>query len=175
MNLCTDIKLITVSRDSADIYVVGDLVASSTGKPAITYDDKYKSAQKLKAGSTLTISVNVAGSPTPKVSWLQADEAVAGASIETKDNRSSLTVKNATPKLAGSILVKAENKVGSDSAEFAVEIKGLKNARFVFTRCIRTCIWTVTSNNCFTLFESFRFQRKYRKFIIRKIDFVRGR
>ena len=98
------------------------------GKPVITFDDKYKSAQKLKAGSTLTISVNVSGTPTPKVSWLQAGEPVAAASVDTKDNQSTLTVKNVTAKLAGQVQVKAENKVGSDSAEFTVEIKGLTNA-----------------------------------------------
>jgi len=96
-----------------------------TGKPVITYDDKYKSAVKLKAGSTLTISVDVVGSPTPKVSWLQVEEPVASSSVETKDNHSTLTVKNATSKHAGKITVKAENKVGADSAEFTVEIKGL--------------------------------------------------
>jgi len=94
----------------------------------ITYDDKYKSAQKLKAGSTLTISVNVAGSPTPKVSWSQAGEPVTAASIDTKDNQSTLTVKNITAKVAGQIQVKAENKVGADTAEFTVEIKGFTNA-----------------------------------------------
>ena len=104
------------------------LSVCTAGKPAITYEDKFKSAQKLKAGSTLTISVNVAGAPTPKVSWLQAGEPVAAASIETKDNRSTLTVKNVTSKLAGQIQVKAENKVGTDTAEFTVEIKGLTNA-----------------------------------------------
>ena len=97
----------------------------------ITYDDKFKSAQKLKGGSTLTISVNVAGTPTPKVSWLQTGEPVAGAIIDTKDNYSTLTVKNVSPKLAGQLEVKAENKVGTDSATFTIEIKGLTNARFV--------------------------------------------
>jgi len=97
----------------------------------ITYDEKYKSAQKLKAGSTLTITVNVTGTPTPKVSWLQADEPVAAASIDTKDNYSTLTVKNITSKLAGQIQVTAENKVGTDSAEFTVEIKGSTNAVYI--------------------------------------------
>jgi len=107
------------------------LTVLSTGKPAITYDDKYKAAVKLKAGSTLTISVNVVGTPTPKVSWLQAGEPVAATSIDTKDNYSTMTVKNVTSKLAGQIQVKAENKVGTDSAEFTVEIKGL--AHFLLT------------------------------------------
>jgi len=98
------------------------------GKPVITYDDKYKSAQKLKGGSTLTITVNITGTPTPKVSWVQAGEPVTTAIIETKDNYSTLTVKNITSKLAGQIQVKAENKVGTDSAEFTVEIKGQTNA-----------------------------------------------
>jgi len=94
----------------------------------ITYDDKYKAAQKLKAGSTLTISVNVSGTPTPKVSWTQAGEPLTAASIDTKDNQSTITVKNVTAKLAGQIQVKAENKVGSDSAEFTVEVKGSTDA-----------------------------------------------
>ena len=79
---------------------------------------------KLKAGSTLTISVTVSGTPKPKVSWTQAGEAVVGASVDTKDNSSTLTVKNITSKLVGQIQVKAENKIGSDTAEFTVEIKG---------------------------------------------------
>jgi len=106
----------------ADIY--RDLIAVSAGKPVITYDEKFKSAQKLKAGSTLTIAVNVTGTPTPKVSWLQAGEPVSAASVDTKDGYSTLTAKNVTAKLSGQIQVKAENKVGTDSAEFTIEIKG---------------------------------------------------
>jgi len=97
------------------------VVFCCAGKPVITYDEKYRTALKLKGGSTLTISVTVAGSPAPKVSWAE----VPGASVETKDSVSTLTVKNVTSKVAGKIQVKAENKVGSDTAEFTVEIKGL--------------------------------------------------
>ena len=123
--------LLTDEWDRVDADVCANS-AVFTGKPVITYDDKYKSALKLKAGSTLTITVNVTGTPTPKVSWLQAGEPVAATSIDTKDNYSTLTVKNVSSKLAGQIQVKAENKVGTDSAEFTVEIQGSTNAVFLY-------------------------------------------
>ena len=88
---------------------------------------------KLKAGSTLTISVSVSGTPTPKVVWTQAGEPVTAASVDTKDSQSTLTVKNVTSKLAGQIQVKAENKVGSDTAEFTVDIKGSTQTQLHFT------------------------------------------
>jgi hypothetical protein len=93
----------------------------------ITYDDKLKSVQKVKAGSTLSLSVSVSGSPTPKVSWYQAGETLSstnGTNIETKDNFSKITFKGITAKQSGKLEVKAENKAGSDSAEFTVEVKG---------------------------------------------------
>ena len=49
---------------------------------------------------------------------------MTAASIDTKDGYLTLTAKNVTSKLPGQIQVKAENKVGTDSAEFAIEIKG---------------------------------------------------
>jgi len=97
------------------------------GKPVITYDDKLKNVQKLKAGATLTLSVNVTGTPTPKLSWYQGDQVLSstnGTNIETRDNFSKLTIKGATAKNSGKIEVKAENKAGIDSAEFSIEVKG---------------------------------------------------
>ena len=98
-----------------------------TGKPVISYDEKYKSAQRPKAGTTFSITVNVAGTPTPKVTWLLAGEQLSssnGTNIETKDTYSKLTFKGITGKMSGQLQVKAENKVGSDSADFTLEIKG---------------------------------------------------
>jgi alpha-L-arabinofuranosidase len=93
----------------------------------ITYDDKLKSVQKTKAGSTLSLSVSVTCSPTPKITWHQAGETLSstnGTNIETKDNFSKITFKGITAKQSGKIEVKAENKAGADSAEFNIEVKG---------------------------------------------------
>jgi len=104
------------------------LCGCRSGKPVITYDDRYKSTVALKAGSTLTISVAVSGAPTPRVTWQQDGEAVPGAAVDAADHQSTLTVKNVTRKLtAGKIVVTAENKVGKDSAEFTVDVKGTRH------------------------------------------------
>ena len=98
-----------------------------TGKPAITYDDKFKETLRPKAGSTQVISVNVSGVPVPKVAWFLADKPLSssnGTKIETKDKVSTLTMKEIDGKSNGTIKVVAENKVGSDSAEFELQVKG---------------------------------------------------
>lgn len=102
-------------------------ILTLTGKPMITYDDKLKAPQRVKAGSTLSVTVNISGTPAPKVSWFLADELLSssnGTNIETRDTYSKVTFKGITAKSAGRLTVKAENKAGSDSAEFKVEIKG---------------------------------------------------
>ena len=76
----------------------------------------------------MSLPVDISGSPVPKVSWTCNGEPVTAGidvTIETKDNYSKLTVKGVSAKVgAGKYEVKAENKAGSDSAEFTVEIKG---------------------------------------------------
>lgn len=82
----------------------------------------------MKAGTTLTLSVNVTGAPTPNVTWFLGDEEITtlnGYSIETKDDYSTLTVKDILSEQSGIFSVVAENSVGSDRAEFTVNVIGM--------------------------------------------------
>jgi len=98
------------------------------GKPVITYEDKLKSPQRAKAGGNVTIIANIAGSPTPKVSWFLGDEPLSsgnGITIDTKETVSTVSIKGVSAKTVGQIKVVAENKAGTDEATFKVEVKDI--------------------------------------------------
>ena len=82
----------------------------------------------VKSGATIILPVTASGVPTPTVSWSLNDEplTVAGdVSIDTKDCTSTVTVRKITSVCAGTYKVSAENEVGSDTAEFVVNVKGM--------------------------------------------------
>ncbi|GFO38541.1 titin, partial [Plakobranchus ocellatus] len=94
--------------------------------PTLEYDNRLKSAQTVKAGSTIVLKVNVAGIPYPNISWLldgqQLDKSDR-VSIETNKEFSTLTIKNATIKDTGVYTISAENVVGKAAADFEVNVK----------------------------------------------------
>ena len=82
----------------------------------------------VKSGATIILPVTASGTPTPTISWSLNDEplSVAGdVTIDTKDSTSTVTVRKITSVCAGTYKVSAENEVGSDSAEFVVNVKGM--------------------------------------------------
>lgn len=97
------------------------------GEPEITYEDKYDETMVFKAGGTIMIPVTVTGFPTPTTKWFQDEQELSvtdKVSIETVDNRNTLTIKAVSASNAGTYKITAENKVGSDSAEFVIKIRG---------------------------------------------------
>ena len=94
----------------------------------IEYSDALKETQKLKAGKSLVLSVNILGAPTPRASWFRndTDEIKSGldVGVEGDGTFSRLTIKNATGDVTGRYKVVADNTVGSASAEFSVVILG---------------------------------------------------
>ena len=95
--------------------------------PTLEYDNRLKGAQSVKAGTTITLKVNVAGIPAPTISWLvdgQALDKSDRVSIETNKDFSTLTIKNATIKDSGVYTITAENVVGKAAADFEVNVKG---------------------------------------------------
>ena len=93
----------------------------------IEYSESLKDTQKVKAGKSLVISVNIIGAPTPKASWWSKDTEIKSGldvSVEGDGTFSRLTLKNTTGEVTGKYKVVAENSVGSDSAEFDVVILG---------------------------------------------------
>ena len=93
----------------------------------IGYDERLKEVQTLKAGATILLPVTISGVPTPAVKWFFNDaeiELTSNMSVESKPSSSSLSAKTVTSANSGVYKVVAENEVGSDSAEFTVNIKG---------------------------------------------------
>lgn len=93
----------------------------------IEYSESLKDTQKIKAGKTLVVTVNIIGAPTPKASWWRGETEIKSGldvSVEGDGSFSRLTVKNTSADVTGKYKVLAENSVGSDSAEFDVVILG---------------------------------------------------
>jgi len=106
--------------------------------PVIEYSDSLKDTQKIKAGKSLVLSVNIIGAPTPKASWWRDDAEVKSGldvTVEGDGTFSRLTVKNTSAAVSGKYKVVAENSVGSDSAEFSIVILGQFNSHHLTRSC----------------------------------------
>ena len=71
--------------------------------------------------------VNILGHPKPKVIWYHGDEEVAmdtGVTVDGDGTFSRLSIKKMTSTKAGKYRVEAKNEVGSDQADFTVNVKG---------------------------------------------------
>ncbi|KAH9498303.1 hypothetical protein Btru_006488 [Bulinus truncatus] len=94
--------------------------------PTLEYDNRYKSAQTVRAGSTIVLKVNVSGIPSPSILWLLDGEILEKSdrvSLETNPEYSTLTIKNAAIEDTGIYTIIAENVVGKAVADFEVNIK----------------------------------------------------
>jgi len=105
-----------------------NLVGVMAALPTISYDDQLKSPQALKGGQKLVIDTTIGGVPTPTTSWTfngQPLAPIAGQlTIDVTATSSKLTTVSATSVHSGSYVLKAENAVGSTTAEFTVTVKG---------------------------------------------------
>ena len=104
--------------------------------PQLDYDNKLKSKQSIKAGGSLSLTVNISGIPSPKVAWLLDGETIEKSprlTIETTEEFSTLTIKNATIEDAGNYKISAENVVGKAEADFDIIVKG-KKTYLIITR-----------------------------------------
>ncbi|GFS00827.1 titin [Elysia marginata] len=120
----SDVYRCEASNPLGKVHTEGTLAIHTL--PTLEYDNRLKSAQTLKAGSTITLKVNVAGIPTPTVSWLvdgQPLDKTDRVSIETSKDFSTLTIKNATINDSGVYTISAENVVGKAAADFEVNVK----------------------------------------------------
>ena len=110
----------------------------------IEYSESLKDTQKIIAGESLILSVNIFGSPTPKALWWCNDAEIkfsADVTVEGDGTFSRLTVKNTTADVTGKYKVVAENIVGSDCAEFNVVILGqFTSHHLTQTCCIKLSI-----------------------------------
>ena len=111
-----------------------NLCVRGVAAPVIEYSESLKETQKIKAGKSLVLTVNILGAPTPKASWRRGDAELKSGlevSVEGDGTFSRLTVKNTSAEVSGKYKVVAENSVGSDSAEFDVVILGRFSLRIL--------------------------------------------
>ena len=95
-------------------------------RPELEYDKKFKSAITLKAGSTLSIPIDVSGFPNPTVAWTLNNKTVVSSGniqVSIKDKDTNLTIKPCARTDTGVYHVSAENAVGAAHAEFEVIIQ----------------------------------------------------
>ena len=95
--------------------------------PKIEVDPRYQGKQQVKAGKALILDANLFGVPAPKVTWYLNDEPVSlanGTTVEGDKTHSTLTVRRARIDNVGRFKIVAENKVGSDSAQFDAVLLG---------------------------------------------------
>ena len=95
--------------------------------PQLEYDNRLKSTQTFKAGTTITLLVNVSGIPKPDIKWMFNNNKLEPChyiNIETTDKYSKVTVKNAERKDSGAYTISAENVVGKAHAEFEIIVEG---------------------------------------------------
>jgi len=95
--------------------------------PTIGYDDQLKSPQSLRGGQKFVIETTIGGVPTPTSSWTHNGQPLtpsAQLTVEVTPTSSKLTITNASADHTGSYVLKAENVVGSTTAEFTLTVKG---------------------------------------------------
>lgn len=95
--------------------------------PVLEYDNRFRSAQTVKAGSTVSLKVDVSGIPSPSISWRLDGETLEKSdrlSIETTPDYSTLSIKNAVIEDTGVYTIVAENIVGKAVADFEIYVKG---------------------------------------------------
>lgn len=125
-----------------------------TAHPQLEYDNRLKSTQNFKAGSSIVILVNVSGIPTPTIKWLLNEKEIETSyslNIETTEKFSRVTIKNADTKDGGVYTIVAENSVGKAAADFEILVKGNKNFEL-------NCICINISLLSLTLLYSYHFQ-----------------
>ena len=95
--------------------------------PTVSFDDRYKDTQAVKAGSTLILPINFTGIPKPKVTWYHGNtrlhEQRGHVHLDTGDSYSTLTMTGIEKEEAGKYRVHIENEAGSAECEFDVMVK----------------------------------------------------
>lgn len=110
---------------SCQCYNINTFVSSA--HPKLEYDNRLKSVQTVKAGSTLNLSINISGIPSPTIGWLRDGQPISKSprlSIDISEDFTTLTVKNATLDDKGVYTLTAENVVGKATADFEVAVRG---------------------------------------------------
>jgi len=101
--------------------------------PTIRHSDQLKSAQTLRAGQRFVIETVIAGVPTPTTSWTHNGQPLtptAQLTIDVTPTSSKLTMTHASTDHSGRYVLKADNAVGSTTAEFTITVKGRSSSHY---------------------------------------------
>ena len=98
--------------------------------PEVILDDRFKKAQSVKAGSTLSLQANFSGVPEPRIEWTLAGKAlpVSEAEVVTSQQTTSLRVRGCRARHSGVYCVSATNDVGSASCDIEVTVTGKRRS-----------------------------------------------
>ena len=96
--------------------------------PTISYDEQLKFPQSLRGGQKFVIETTIGGVPTPTTSWTLNGQPLTPTppqlTVDVTPTSSKLTISAASADQSGSYVLKAENAVGSTTAEFTIAVKG---------------------------------------------------
>ena len=103
------------------------------GKPVLTFDEAQTTTTQNVA-SRLVIPVEVTGLPVPMVSWTFSNGPLDGALVKGDDTFTNLTIESLDSKQQGVYTLKAINAAGEATAQFTVNLQGMKNLFSVFVQ-----------------------------------------
>ena len=98
--------------------------------------DKAQTTTTQNVASRLVIPVEVTGLPVPMVSWTFSNGPLDGALVKGDDTFTNLTIESLDSKQQGVYTLKAINAAGEATAQFTVNLQGMKNLFSVFVNGI---------------------------------------
>ena len=113
-----------------NITKIIEIVVFNAERPQIRCDQKYKSKQFIKAGSSLVVDADVTGLPAPLVDWKHGDTELmtsGNMTVEKSSLRSTLTIRNLTKEDSGHYTVTASNKAGTATFEFDIVVQSMSS------------------------------------------------
>ena len=99
--------------------------------PKLEYDNRLKSVQNIRAGTSMILNIDFDAVPQPSVEWFLNNSSLSSSNrvnIEYSDSHTTLTVKNCNRDDAGKYTLKVRNKAGTATADFEVEVRGKPEA-----------------------------------------------
>uniref|UniRef100_A0A670HYW5 Titin n=1 Tax=Podarcis muralis TaxID=64176 RepID=A0A670HYW5_PODMU len=92
-------------------------------EPAFDIDNEMRKTLVVKAGGSFTMTVPFRGKPIPNVMWSKPDTDLrTRASIDTSDNRTSITVEKATRNDSGKYTLTLQNIVSTATLTLVVKV-----------------------------------------------------
>ena len=100
----------------------------------------------VKAGNVLRLLIPYSGCPTPKVEWHRFDARIAEDTrthIETRDNRTQLTIRNCQRSDTGKYTITLSNEAGQASAVIHINVVGEFDINLMLLRLLNSHMFNI--------------------------------